>query len=524
MPLRPPSALRAVERHWIAILAIGVLAAVGGYYSSFLLSPTYLGTARVLVRARDVHYLDARGQDLTNQAGVIDSVLAKSLTDTSSGLIQSQAVAEQVVNALHLDQPKPQDASLLGQIRHGFKQAYTMAYAYIRYGFYSEPPAHEGAVANTQQALTALPVKDSYLIDIQAKADDPELAAAMANEATDAFVNASRARVQDEANAYRGFLQSEVDRAQKNVDDAQAAVAAYKQDQGITDIDEQNKLAAGGVDSAQKDLSDTDAQLQDVSARVAALQAALPSLDPTNVSTQAMSTQSNSNSPQTATVESTSSADPSTSTTETGRSKTTTTADGASTVGRSTTTTAQSSNSDTTQNTRSTAPNQVYQDIQTQLLQAEAQAAGLQAREDALKGVLDQRTKSGNDLPAQDQQLADLQLRVTAATNAYTSIRSEYEAAVVNAQQQADEISPIDKATPPVYPDKPWRWLFGLVGLVLGLSVGVAAVYLLDGWSGGYGFGGARRHSIPPAPVVPALASAIVPASTAGAPISTDVV
>lgn len=516
MPLRTNTGLRAAQRHWMAILVIAVLAMVGGYYSSFLLSPTYVATSRVLVRARDVHYLDARGQDLTKQAGVIDSVLAKSLTDTSSGLIQSQGVAEQVVNALKLDLPKPQDQSLLGQLRHAFKQAYTVAYAYIRYGFYSEPPAHKGAVRSTQQALSATPVKDSYLIDIQAKADDPVLAASMANTATSAFVDASRARVQDEASRYRGFLQSEVDRARSAVDDAQAAVANYKQSAGILNIDEQTRLAANSLTTARKDLSDTDAQLQDAQARVSSLQDAISTLDPTNVSTQDVNTHASSSSPQTVTGESNSLADPSTSTIETGRSKTTTTADGVASITHSSQTTTQSSQSDTSESTRSTAPNKVYQDVQTQLLQAQAQVAGLQARHDALSTALADRTKSSDALPGQDQQLAGLQLQVAAATAAYNEIRATYESASVNAQQQAEEISPVDQATPPQYPDKPWRWLFGLVGLILGLCAGFAIAYLLNNSSGPYRVRGLQPRPMPPTPAVPALASSLAPMSAPG--------
>lgn len=518
MPLRTHTGLRAIQRHWVAILVIAVLAMVGGYYSSFLLSPTYIGTARVLVRARDVHYLDARGQDLTNQAGVIDSVLAKSLTETSSGLIQSQGVAEEVVNALKLDQPKPQDESLLGQIRHAFKQAYAVVYAYIRYGFYSEPPAHEGAVSKTQSALSATPVKDSYLIDIHAKADDAVLAADMANAATTAFVTASRARVQDEATRYRGFLQGEVDRAKTAVDKAQAAVATYKQSAGIINLDEQTRLAAGSLATARKDLSDTDAQLQDAQARVASLQDAINTLDPMDVSTRDVSTHARSSSPQTVTAQSNSQADPSTSTIETGRSRTTTTADGAATITHSTQTTSQSTESNTSETTRSTAPNKVFQDVQTQLLQAQAEVSGLQARHDALTDALAERARSSDVLPGQDQQLAALQLQVAAAMSAYNSIRSSYEQASVNAQRQAEEISPIDRATPPQYPDKPWRWLFGLVGLILGLCAGFAVAYLMNRSSGPYRLGGVHPRSAPPAPTVPALASSLAPARTDAPP------
>jgi len=138
----------------------------------------------------------------------------------------------------------------------------------------------------------------------------------------------------------------------------------------------------------------------------------------------------------------------------------------------------------------------------------------LQARREALATALDDRTRAGAALPGMDAKLANLVLQVDVATSAYRTLRTNYESASVTAAQQADEISPIDRAKPPLYPDKPWRWLFALVGMVLGVLAGASLTLYLNLRSGTLRpFDSARGRLVPPPPAVPALASSMLPAT-----------
>src|SRR6202040_2162986 len=125
-------------------------------------------------------------------------------------------VAEQVVQQLHLDQPRPEDPSFVGQVRKRFKDGYHMVLAFLQYGFYTEGDPYEGAISSLQQQLSGTPIKDSYLIEIKARADDPQLTASIADTTTSAFIDASRQRFRDQASQYRGFLQDELGRADAN--------------------------------------------------------------------------------------------------------------------------------------------------------------------------------------------------------------------------------------------------------------------------------------------------------------------
>src|ERR1700716_38600 len=136
------SATFVMRKYWKAIVLIALLTTVVAYASSYLVSPSFSSTARVLLRVRDIRYVSATGQDQSRQQStVVDSALVKTLAETTSNLISSQAVAEQVVQDLHLDQPRPQDPALFSQIRNAFKQAYKVVLAYVSYGYEAEAPA-----------------------------------------------------------------------------------------------------------------------------------------------------------------------------------------------------------------------------------------------------------------------------------------------------------------------------------------------------------------------------------------------
>src|SRR5919198_2430642 len=144
------SGLTVVRRFWRSILVVTVLAGVVAYAISFLMSPQYAATSRLLVRAREARFLTSTGQGLSQQPGVIDSVLAKSLGQTTAATIGSRAVAERVVPELHLDQPRPQDPSFIPSAKRAIRQLYRVVTAIIRYGYYDEPSAYEGAVQAVQ--------------------------------------------------------------------------------------------------------------------------------------------------------------------------------------------------------------------------------------------------------------------------------------------------------------------------------------------------------------------------------------
>jgi hypothetical protein len=172
--------------------------------------------------------------------------------------------------------------------------------------------------------------------------------------------------------------------------------------------------------------------------------------------------------------------EPVTSTVSVSGSKSTTTAPGSTTTTRNETTTTQASTTENSEDRSSVAPNRVYQDVQASIAALSGEIAGLQTKRDALAGSLEDRVQGGAVLPEVQAQLADLQLQATAATNAYMGVRAAYESAVLNDARGTEEVSLVDEAVAPVYPDKPVRYLFAAVGLLAGVVGGTAAALFFD--------------------------------------------
>jgi uncharacterized protein involved in exopolysaccharide biosynthesis len=435
------------------LLVVTLLAGVFAFAASFLVTPTYSSAGRVLVRARDARFLSSTGEDVASRPGVIDTMQPKSLNQTLAGLATSKAVAEQVVLELGLDQQRSADTNPIAHLRSGVKHSYQVALAYLQYGFYAESPAFEGAVERLRRSIVATPIKDSYLIEIKVQSDDPERAVLIADAVTRAFVRQSAVEFQRNASNYRSVMGEEVERARREVNDAEAALQRYKEQHAIADLAEAARLSAVDDDSLRQQLRDVESQLSSSRARHASLERTLAGLSPTERSTTSSSGQNTSSVSSTA---------------EAGRGTTTTVND---------TTTGVAENRDTV------SPNRVYQEVQREALTLAAQIAGFESRRSTLAASVADRGRANAELAEHTARVNALELQRTSAHGTYNAIRASYEAAIVNDARGAEEVTQVDAASRPLYPERPLRYLFAIIGLLCGLAGGMALALVLDRWS-----------------------------------------
>jgi uncharacterized protein involved in exopolysaccharide biosynthesis len=136
-------------------------------------------------------------------------------------------------------------------------------------------------------------------------------------------------------------------------------------------------------------------------------------------------------------------------------------------------------------------------------LQLDGEITGLHARRTQLLATIDQANHNASSLPRNDATLSGLRLEADTARNAYTGLRATYDASVADAAAQTPDGTLIDRATPGLYPDKPWRWLFALIGLFLGGLAGLGLGFGVEGWGrspGNFGLplasGGADKQQL----------------------------
>jgi uncharacterized protein involved in exopolysaccharide biosynthesis len=390
--------------YWKTIAIVAVAAGVISFMASYLLTPHYSSTTRVLVRARAATILSSKGQDLSNTQ-VFDSTLGKPLGQTHAEMLKTRALAERVVADLNLDQ-RPIDQSTYAQVKRGVRKVVRVASDVLVHGYYTEPTRYNGTVSEVYQNLEGKPLKDSYIIEVTASADDPILAAAIADSATKNLIALSNERFQKEAARYRDFLKGQVDRAQSQVDTTERAKQQYLLDNQIPD--DRKNLSI--------DLRDTTVQLAAIKAQYDEVAQRLANLSQTESGSQTITT---------------------------GRSSTTVT---------------------------SVAQSRMYQDLRSQVTTLASQVAALQARRDSLAGLLGPNPTSLP--PAIQAKLTELELARASASDLYNTLRAAYEQAVLNSADSPVEVSQVDAANVPLYPDRPLRYLFLLIGLIVGIAGG----------------------------------------------------
>jgi succinoglycan biosynthesis transport protein ExoP len=406
-----------VTKHWKLITAVAVACALVAFTASFLWSPKYSATTHVLVVAREARFLNAQGQQQP-----YDPVVVSSLDDTYSEFLTSRELAQAVVTDLHLDKRKG-DASLFAKVRSGLKKVENVTIAILEHGFYAEASANDGAVAQVQGNILATPIKDSLVIEIKASADDPKLAAAIANTASQELINSVRDRDQQNADIYLTFLKGEVDKLSAAVATATDNVRQYKLANHLSDVQVQQILTSQSNKSLADQLTTTDINLASAKAEYDALQKSMARITTT---------------------------DSTTSTIQTGRSTTTLT---------------------------NSASSGVYQNLQAQAASTSAQIASLQAQHDTITALLEPTTSV---LPTQQATLYQLEFKLSAAQGAFTSVQDSYQSQLITSSSTPQELSIVDSASPPIYPDSPLRYLYLVIGLLVGAAGGAGLAYFTD--------------------------------------------
>ncbi|MGZ4692560.1 MAG: Wzz/FepE/Etk N-terminal domain-containing protein [Acidimicrobiales bacterium] len=418
------------KRYWrVPVVALlGALIAFGG---SFMLEETYTSTTRVLIRGLDANLTTTPGAPVA-PTGQVDATGARSFAETQAGLASSREVAERVVDQLGLDQPKPDSGGPIHTLAKGAAWTYAHARAILTFGFYKEAERREKAIGTVQGAVSAHQLGTtsggatgqpaSYVLEITANGTTPTEARDIANTSADILVDISNERYATDSANYIASLEGQLDQTNEDVAAAADAVAAYKGSHNISALDEQLVGNAQSAQSLTDQIRNTTNDIAADQGTVASLQATLAATDPTVDNNSAIQT------------------------------------------GRSTT------------DLNATGPNPVHQDLQTQLATAQAKLKADQEKLTSLQGQV------GGDSPTQltaDQSgLLQVQQQLALAQDNQKSLNSTLATAKVDASSGKVDLTRISVASLPTYPSAPKRYLFLLLGLLVGGLAGGGLTWL----------------------------------------------
>jgi len=412
-----PLSIRRLWSDYWKVPVVGLIAAMLAFLGSFVLSPTYQSSTNLLVRARNTTFLSGNGTSLNQTPAVLDSDLAKALSDTQGALLSTDTVARMVVQQLQLDKPKPESNGPIATTRRAFSSVYHHIKAYLMFGTYKSPGRFDGAVQAVNSGLAGAQVKDSFVLNLTAQADNPKLAAAIANAAANSLVTIANERFSQDSLAYRDLLKQQLDAAQSDQARATNAVASFQRAHGITDIATELALSAKSQADLQTQLQQTQAQLSDSQAELASVESQLTST-PAETSTSQKIT--------------------------TGRSST------------------------TIDNTQSSP---IYQNLRAQEASLRARVSGYGAQLGALRTALRDSKPSG-PLTAAQARLQQLALQQQIAQETMHNLATQYQQAKLSTVGNTVELTRVDTAPTPNMPIAPRRYMYIAVGLILGMVLG----------------------------------------------------
>lgn len=424
------STSEAVRRYW-RILVVAVVGGVLAFASSFVVAPTYESSTRLVIHGRDAGFMSGTGQTATDQPHITDSTLAKALADTYGSVATSRSLATAVVDDLGLDE-QADESGIVHFFSSGAAWLYRCGRAFITAGFCADVDPREAAIASVQEGTTALQLgttagatagqPGSYVLEITGSGESGKQAQDVTNAIADNLVEASADMAQQSLDDHIERLEAQLAMARQDVETRADAVTAFKQENDVSEADQQVVVIATSYDELRASLNTARADLADTEARLQSINTSLARTPATVNSDQRI---------------------------ETGRSGTSITTNEA---------------------------NPVYSDLQARRSEALASMTGLEAR----ISVLERQVASGSPVALSGvlADLATLQADLTTAQNQRDELASSLAEAQAEAGTAAPDLTRIDEAGQPAYPVSPKRYLYLLMGILLGGLAGGALTWM----------------------------------------------
>jgi polysaccharide biosynthesis transport protein len=219
------------NRKW-TITAFAAVVVVIVVTASFLTKPQYEASARVVFhRESDSGVLGFKGVDTS----LLEDPEDRAAIDTQIGILQTDALALQVINDLHLDK-NPNFA-----------------------GRKARPGDEDQLVGPFHKSLNVSKVKGTRLIEIQFRNTDPRLAADVVNDLSKAYVDQFYRSQFQASTQISEFLANQLKELQSSVEESQQKLVDYQKENGIFGLDEKQNIVTAKLDDLNKELTTAEA-------------------------------------------------------------------------------------------------------------------------------------------------------------------------------------------------------------------------------------------------------------------------
>src|SRR6266446_8732019 len=200
--------------------------------ASLLMKPQYEAVGQVVFhRENDSGVLGFKGVDTS----LVEDPEDRAAIDTQIGILQTDALAIQVINDLHLDK-NSKFAGHAGQSSN-----------------------EDRLVELFHKGLKIAKVKGTRLIEIRFRSTDPRLAADVVNQLSNSYVDQYYRSQFQASTQISEFLASQLKELQAKVEESRRKLIDYQKENGIFGLDDKQNIVTAKLDELNRDLTAAEA-------------------------------------------------------------------------------------------------------------------------------------------------------------------------------------------------------------------------------------------------------------------------
>ncbi|HHY46388.1 MAG TPA: hypothetical protein GX506_03715 [Firmicutes bacterium] len=126
------------------------------------------------------------------------------------------------------------------------------------------------------------------------------------------------------------------------------------------------------------------------------------------------------------------------------------------------------------------ALNPIHQELVSQLIKAQAQIMGMEAKREALRALIAESEAAFAAIPEKELNLTRLMREQRVAEEIYVMLLTKYEETKITEAMKLADIQPLDRAIVPRDPIKPRKLLNVAIAAFLGLFVGIGLAFIME--------------------------------------------
>ncbi|MGA3195125.1 MAG: polysaccharide biosynthesis tyrosine autokinase [Terriglobales bacterium] len=236
-------------RHKWTILSVMLVALLVGAILSFSATPIFEAVGRVVINREGAETAGMKNSDASGNDSGDDYMVAM---DTQTHVLQSDAIAKQVIRKLNLD-------SNLAFAGKGAPPAASAADASSIDSRFIEPHLEAALVGKFHGALQINSIPRTRLLEIRFSSSDPNLAAKAVNTLIDTYIEQNYKTRLDATTRTADWLTQQLSELQLRVEESQEKLVRYQKAHGILGIDEKENIITSKLNELNKELTAAEA-------------------------------------------------------------------------------------------------------------------------------------------------------------------------------------------------------------------------------------------------------------------------